>query len=337
MHTRRSGRRRIKKERSIGMTELPQTIREAAAWPRERRISSAALTEALLERAHAAQERIGAFVTITDEAALAAARQADSDFARGTDRSPLQGVPLAIKDLVATADAPTTANSRVGDPGWGTRGDATVVRRLRAAGAVLLGKLTLHEFAAGWPDPDTGLPVARNPWDMTRAPGGSSSGTGAAIAAGLILGGLGTDTSGSIRFPASYCGISGLKPTFGRVSKEGCIPCGYSLDTIGPMARTARDCTLMLEVLAGYDPGDPSAANVPVPSYAGALDGPLAGHRIGVPRPTPRRHVQSTQSLSKAGCGSIPPTAIAWRESIRPCALSPTRCGLSTWALWSRR
>jgi aspartyl-tRNA(Asn)/glutamyl-tRNA(Gln) amidotransferase subunit A len=142
----------------------------------------------------------------------------------------------------------------------------------------------LHEFAIGWPDPATGLRYARNPWDLARSPGGSSSGTGAAIAAGLILGGLGTDTGGSIRGPAAYCGISGLKPTFGRVSNEGCVPLSYSLDHIGPMARTMRDCAVLLQVLAGFDPLDPCTARVAVPDYAADLDGSVRGLRIGLVR-----------------------------------------------------
>jgi aspartyl-tRNA(Asn)/glutamyl-tRNA(Gln) amidotransferase subunit A len=142
----------------------------------------------------------------------------------------------------------------------------------------------LHEFAIGWPDPETGMRFARNPWDLTRLPGGSSSGTGAAIAAGLILGGLGTDTGGSIRGPAAYCGISGLKPTFGRVSKEGCVPLGFSLDHIGPMAWTMRDCALMLQVIAGFDKLDPCTVSEPVPNFAENLSGSLKGVRIGVAR-----------------------------------------------------
>jgi aspartyl-tRNA(Asn)/glutamyl-tRNA(Gln) amidotransferase subunit A len=264
--------------------ELPQTIVEAGAWLRSGKITAAELTEAMLARCHAAQERLGAFNVITDDAAMAAARVADDDFARGADRGPLQGIPLVIKDLLATSDAPTTANSRLLDPAWGQRADATVVRKLRAAGAVLAGKTVLHEFANGWPDPATGFPVARNPWDTGRTPGGSSSGTGAAVCAGLVLGGLGSDTGGSIRQPASYCGISGIKPTFGRVSKEGCVPLCYSLDNVGPLARTARDCAIMLEAIAGYDPADPCTVNVPVPSMTAGMDGTLAGVRIGVPR-----------------------------------------------------
>ena len=264
--------------------EAPLTIAEAAARLRSGRLSSLELTESLLARAQAAQDSIAAFITFTQDAALEAARRADAELARGLDRGPLHGIPLGIKDIIATRDAPTTANSRVLDPTWGPREDATVVRRLRAAGAVILGKLGLHEFAIGWPDPSTGFRIPKNPWDLARTPGGSSSGTGAALAAGLILGGLGTDTGGSIRGPAAYCGISGLKPTFGRVSKEGCVPLGYSLDNIGPMARTARDCALLLQALAGFDPLDPCSADVPVPDYSSALSGSLEGVRIGVPR-----------------------------------------------------
>src|SRR5579859_733429 len=266
------------------MGSIPSTIVEAGEALRSGRLSSVALTQELLARAKATQDTLSAFITLTEEAALAAAQQADNEFRDGRDRGPLHGIPLAVKDIIATSDAPTTANSRVLDPAWGNRSDATVVRNLRAAGAVLVGKTGLHEFAIGWPDPATGFRIPKNPWDVTRTPGGSSSGTGAAIAAGLVLGGLGTDTGGSIRGPASYCGISGLKPTFGRVSKEGCVPLGYSLDNIGPMARTARDCALMLQVLAGHDPLDPCSAREPVPDMLASLDGSLEGVRIGLHR-----------------------------------------------------
>lgn len=266
------------------MSELPLTIAEAGAWLRNGRITALALTEQLLARSHATQDTIAAFNVITDDAALAAACQADADFAAGVDKGPLQGIPLAVKDIIATRDAPTTANSPNMDPSWGDRDDATVIKKLRAAGAVLTGKLSLFEYATGLPDPATGFRITKNPWDLERTPGGSSSGTGAAVAAGLILGGLGTDTGGSIRGPASFCGISGMKQTFGRVSKEGCVPLGYSLDHIGPMARSARDCALMLQVMAGYDPLDPTTAHVPVPDMTGPLDGSVAGLRIGVPR-----------------------------------------------------
>jgi len=263
---------------------LPSTIAEAGEALRSGRISAVALTQELLARAKATQDTIAAFITITEVSALAAAQAAETELRQGVDRGPLHGIPLGIKDIIATSDAPTTANSRVLDPAWGNRADATVVRKLRDAGAIVMGKLGLHEFAIGWPDPSTGFRIPKNPWDLARTPGGSSSGTGAAIAAGLILGGLGTDTGGSIRGPAAHCGISGLKPTFGRVSKEGCVPLGYSLDNIGPMARTVRDCALLLQVLAGFDPLDPCTAREPVPDMLASLDGSVAGVRIGLNR-----------------------------------------------------
>jgi len=259
-------------------------IAEAADWLRSGRITSTALTEALLKRSHATHDTLAAFITIMDEPALAAARQADADFAAGIDKGPLQGIPLGVKDIIATTDAPTTSNSPNMDLTWGEGRDATVITKLREAGAVITGKTGLHEYATGWPDPATGFRIPKNPWDLTRTPGGSSSGTGAAIAGGLVLGGLGTDTGGSIRGPASYCGISGMKQTFGLVSKYGCVPLGFSLDHIGPMARTARDCAIMLQVMAGYDPQDATSANVPVPDMLGLMDGSLAGVRVGVPR-----------------------------------------------------
>ena len=265
------------------MNELPRTIAEAASLLRSNELSAVELTEACLKRAHAAQESLEAFLHIADETALVSARQADADFAAGIDKGPLQGIPLAIKDIIATEDAPTTANSHVLDPAWGQREDATVMRKLRAAGVIMLGKTGLWEFATGWPDPETGFPIARNPWDPERTPGGSSSGTGTAIGANLVPAGLGTDTGGSVRGPAAYCGISGIKQTFGLVSKEGCVPLGYSLDNIGPMAHTVSDCAIMLQVMAGYDPKDPCTVNRPVADMVSGMDGSLAGVRIGVP------------------------------------------------------
>jgi aspartyl-tRNA(Asn)/glutamyl-tRNA(Gln) amidotransferase subunit A len=266
------------------MPELPLTIVEAAEWLRNGRITSVELTRAQLERCHAAQDTLAAFILLMDEPALAAAAQADADFAAGIDKGPLQGIPIGVKDIIATKDAPSTANSRVLDPAWGDRDDAMVVKKLRAASAVIIGKLGLHEYALGWPDPDTGFRIPKNPWDLERTPGGSSSGTGAAVGGGLILAGLGTDTGGSIRGPASYCGISGIKQTFGLVSKEGCVPLGYTLDHIGPMARTARDCAIMLQIMAGYDPADLCSVNVPIPDMTALMTGSLEGVRIGVPR-----------------------------------------------------
>jgi aspartyl-tRNA(Asn)/glutamyl-tRNA(Gln) amidotransferase subunit A len=265
------------------VNELPLTIAEARAALRDGRLTSTELTTAMLERIERLNPQLGAFITVTTETALAGAARADSDFAAGIDGGPLQGIPLAIKDILATIDAPTTANSNVLDPAWGDGWDAPVSAWLRAAGAVLMGKLVLSEFAIGMPDPATGFPVPHNPWNLECSPAGSSSGTGVAVAAGLVLGGIGTDTGGSVRGPSLANGHTGLKVTFGRVPKYGCAPLGYTLDSIGPMARSAADCADILQVIAGYDPRDPTAADKPVPDYAAALTGDLTGLRVGVP------------------------------------------------------
>ena len=266
------------------MTDLPLTITDAARALRAGSITSVELTEGTIARADALDARLGAYITRTDDAALAAATQADADFEAGVDRGPLQGIPLGVKDIIATKDAPTTAQSLILDREWGAGRDAVVVQRLREAGAVITGKAATLEFAIGIADDQKPFPIHRNPWDTDRWPGGSSAGTGAGVAAGLFLGGLGTDTGGSIRIPAAFCGVSGLKQTYGRVPKSGCAPLGYSLDHIGPLARSAADCALMLQVMAGYDASDPTSVDLPVPDYASALTGSLEGVRIGVER-----------------------------------------------------
>ncbi|MCX6020639.1 MAG: amidase, partial [Chloroflexi bacterium] len=196
---------------------------------------------------------------------------------------PLHGIPVALKDLFATAGVRTTAGSQV-LADWVPDEDAAAVTRLRSAGAVLLGKLTMHEFAFGVPALDDPFPPARNPWNRLHMPGGSSSGSGAALAAGLCQGSLGSDTGGSIRIPAAYCGVTGLKPSYVRVSRRGVVPLAWSLDHVGPMARSAEDCALLLQAIAGYDPNDPASSPAPVPDYRAALGGKLAGLRIGLPR-----------------------------------------------------
>ncbi|MGW5366295.1 amidase [Actinopolymorpha pittospori] len=265
--------------------ELPLTIKDAAAALRSGTLNSVELTTGILKRINALNDAVGAYVTVMEESALEAATAADQAFAGGVDAGPLQGIPLAVKDIIATKDAPTTANSRVLDPEWGKGVDAPVVARLRDAGSVVVGKSTTSEFALGLPDPEKGFPVPRNPWNTAHTAGGSSSGTGIAVAAGLALGGLGTDTGGSVRFPAAMNGHTGLKVTFGRVPKNDVVPLGYTLDSIGPMARSAYDCAVMLEVMAGNDPGDSYAAGVEVPTYSAALTGTLEGVRVGVPIP----------------------------------------------------
>lgn len=263
----------------------PLTIKDAAAGLREGTLTSVGLTSASLKKIEATQASLGAFVTVCEDTALEAAAAADKRLAAGDDPGPLCGIPLAIKDIIAMREAPTTANSRVLAPDWGKGTDAPVVARLRAVGSVFVGKSTTSEFACGMPDDTKGFPIPHNPWDLDRTPAGSSSGTGIAVAAGLTLGGLGTDTGGSVRGPAAANGHTGLKVTFGRVPKNGVVPLGYSLDSIGPMARSAYDCALLLQVMAGYDAGDPYAADVDVPDYTKELSGSVEGLRVGVPMP----------------------------------------------------
>jgi aspartyl-tRNA(Asn)/glutamyl-tRNA(Gln) amidotransferase subunit A len=262
---------------------LPLTIADAAAGLRASTFTSAQLTASCLDRIESSQPLLGAFVTVCREGAMAAAEAADEALAAGTDLGPLMGIPLAVKDLIATRDAPTTANSRVLDAAWGKGIDSPAVARLRAAGSVMIGKATTSEFACGQPDPEKGFLIPRNPWNIEHTPGGTSSGTAIAVAAGLALGGLGTDTGGSIRAPAAANGHTGLKVTFGRVPKNDVVPLGFSLDTVGPMARSALDCALLLQAIAGYDAGDPCASRADVPDYCSALTGSVAGLRIGVP------------------------------------------------------
>lgn len=263
----------------------PLTLEDAGRALRSGAVTSTALTARCLERIAASQDRLGAFVTVCAETAMQAAAKADAALTAGADCGPLLGIPLAVKDIVATRDAPTTANSRVLDPSWGKGVDAPVVARLRAAGAVIVGKATTSEFALGMPEPEAGFPMPRNPWHPDHTASGSSSGTAIAVVSGLALGGIGTDTGGSVRAPAAANGHSGLKVTYGRVPKNGVVPLAYSLDTVGPMAHSALGCALILEAIAGHDPGDPSSATAEVPAYAAQLTGSLEGLRIGLPMP----------------------------------------------------
>jgi len=268
----------------VSPSVIPLTVREAGSLLRSGVLTSTDLTRAVLARADQLDERLGTYLTRFDRQALAAAAAADADFAAGIDRGPLQGIPVGVKDILAAEEGPTTAQSLILDPLWGEEKDAPIVARLRQRGAVITGKVTTMEFACGMPDASKPFPLPRNPWDLQTWPGGSSSGTGNGIAAGMFLAGIGTDTGGSIRMPAAFCGISGLLPTFGRVPKSGCTPAGYSLDHVGPLARSAWDCAAMLSVLAGHDPSDPSSSDRPVPDYLAEVGGSLAGLRVGVAR-----------------------------------------------------
>jgi aspartyl-tRNA(Asn)/glutamyl-tRNA(Gln) amidotransferase subunit A len=230
-------------------------------------------------------EHLRAYITVCGDAALEAARAAEAAVTAGASLGPLHGVPIALKDLFDTRGVRTTGGSRI----LADRvpaDDATVVRRLREAGAIVLGKLNMHEFAYGPEGLNAHYGHARNPWDAAteRIAGGSSSGSGVAVAAGLAAGALGTDTGGSIRIPASLCGITGLKPTYGRVSRAGALPLSWSMDHVGPMTRSAADCAVMLRAMAGYDAADPTTSVLPVPDYAAALSGDVKGLRVGLLR-----------------------------------------------------
>jgi len=261
------------------------TIADAQTALRDGTLTATELLREAYATADAVDETLGIYLSRFDETAQAAAAAIDAAFAAGEDPGPLAGIPLGIKDIISTTEGETTAQSLVLDRAWGAGvGDAVVVSRLRAAGAVITGKLTTMEYATGVPDPAKPFPIPRNPWNTDYWTGGSSSGTGNGVAAGAILGGLGTDTGGSIRIPSAFCGITGLKATFGRVPKSGCVPLGYSLDNIGPMARSARDCAIMLNALAGYDASDACAVEVPTEDYLAGLDGDLSGLTIGLDR-----------------------------------------------------
>jgi aspartyl-tRNA(Asn)/glutamyl-tRNA(Gln) amidotransferase subunit A len=262
------------------LNELPLTLTEAAAALRSGAVTSVLLTEAAIAGADKLDGVLGAYLARFDDYAMAAAVAADEELADGVDRGPLHGIPCGVKDILAMAEGPTTAQSLILDRTWGEGRDAPVVARLKQAGAVITGKTTTMEFAIGLPDTDKPFPVPRNPWDTATWPGGSSSGSGAGVAAGLFYAAIGTDTGGSIRMPAGFCGVSGLMPTFGRVPKSGCVPLGYSLDHIGPLARSAADCAAVLEVIAGLHPSDPDCADAPFQADAPARD--LAGVRVGV-------------------------------------------------------
>jgi len=267
----------------MGDTELLDLdLFSVAERLRRRELSPVELTDATLAHIARVEPTLHAFVTVMADHARAAARAAEAEIAAGRYRGPLHGVPIGVKDLCETAGVRTTVGSSLLSQ-WVPERDATVVRKLRDAGAVIVGKLNLHEFAFGATgiNPHTG--TSRNPWDPDRVTGGSSSGSGAAVAAGTCLAALGSDTGGSIRMPASFCGIVGVKPTHGRVSLRGAFPLAPSLDTVGPMARCVRDAALVLQAIAGHDPDDPWSADVPVGDYAAHLDAGVAGLRIGVP------------------------------------------------------
>ncbi|MDZ7728048.1 MAG: amidase [Dehalococcoidia bacterium] len=266
------------------MKEIPLTIKDAAAALRNGSMTSVELTRAAFARADALDPTLQIYITRMDESAMAEAERADAAFAIGLDKGPLQGIPVGLKDILSTENAPTTAQSLVMDPNWSAQGDGPAVARLRQAGAVIAGKAATHEYACGGPDFEKPFPIPRNPWNQEYHCGGSSSGSGAGVSAGFFLGALGTDTSGSVRWPAAACGVSGMMGSFGRVPKSGCTQNGFSLDHIGPLARSAWDCAAMMEVISGFDATDINSSQNPVPRYTDALDGDLSGMRVAVVR-----------------------------------------------------
>jgi aspartyl-tRNA(Asn)/glutamyl-tRNA(Gln) amidotransferase subunit A len=259
------------------------TLKQASDSIRAKKVSSVDLTRACLARIQKLQPVLNSYITVIADQALADARRLDDELQRGKWRGPLHGVPIALKDNIDTAGVRTTGASEL-FKGRVPAEDAEVAHRLRNAGAVLLGKLNLHEFAYGGTSAVTHFGPVHNPWDPTLTPGGSSGGPGAAVAADLCFASIGTDTAGSIRIPASYCGIVGLKPTYGRVSIRGIIPVSWSLDHAGPMCRTVEDTAILLNLIAGYDPLDTTTLDVAVPDYVRALHAPTSKLRLGTSR-----------------------------------------------------
>lgn len=266
------------------------TLTEAAALIRARQLSPVELVTAKLDRINSLDRRLHSFITVTAESAIADARKAESELARGLSRGPLHGIPIAHKDVVWTRGVRTTAHSRLLRD-WVPSQSATVFERFRSAGAISLGKTSLHEFAFGSPGLDEAFPAARNPWNLDHMPGSSSSGSAAAVAAGLVLGATGSDTGGSVHHPAAACGIVGMKPTHGRISCYGVIPLAPSMDHVGVLTRTVQDNALMLQAAAGFDPKDPMSVSVAVPDFSALIGEDISGIRIGIPR----RFIESTE------------------------------------------
>lgn len=258
------------------------SLSEAADLVRARKVSPVELTQACLDRIARLNPVINAFITVTGESAMREARRAETEIQRGKYRGPLHGIPIAIKDIIDTAGVLTTAASGVYADRVPTV-DAELVRRLKDAGAVFLGKQNLHEFAVGASSVVSYFGEVYNPWNVNYVAGGSSGGSAAALAARLCYGAIGSDTAGSIRQPSAFCGLVGLKPTYGRISLSGVIPLAWSIDHVGPMTRSVRDSALMLQAIAGYDPADLASVDTPVPDYESELWNDVSSLRLGKP------------------------------------------------------
>src|SRR5436305_5283932 len=307
------------------------TVTAAARLVEQRELSPVELVDSRLARIEKLAGRLHSFIRVLADHARRDAQTAETEIAAGRYRGPLHGIPIGLKDIYETAGIATTGHSKVMQD-HEPQADAFSVRKLRDAGAIVMGKLATHEFAFGGPSFDLPWPPARNPWDTTRFTGGSSSGTGASVAAGLVLGGTGSDTGGSIRGPAAYCGLAGIKPTYGLCSRAGVLPLAFSLDHAGPMAWTAEDCAILLQAMAGHDPADPASADRGVANYRGSLSGEVKGLRVGLVRhfyetdhpadaPTRQAIDAAAKALEGLGC------------SVRELTLSPlaewSACGMT--------
>ncbi|MDL2275096.1 Asp-tRNA(Asn)/Glu-tRNA(Gln) amidotransferase subunit GatA [Desulfosarcina sp. OttesenSCG-928-G10] len=264
----------------MNLSEL--TLEQAIHGLRAKTFSATEITRAVLDRIAAVDEKVGAWLTVDENGAMAQAEAADQRLA-GRDAAPLTGIPIGIKDLICTQGLRTTCASKMLEtfvPPY----DATVVEKLKTAGAIIVGKLNMDEFAMGSTTEHSAFKITRNPWNLDRIPGGSSGGSAAAVAAGMCLGALGSDTGGSIRQPASHCGVVGVKPTYGRVSRSGAVAFASSLDQIGPLGKTVADCAILLNAISGHDPKDSTSVPEPVPDFTSRGEGGLSGVTIGVDR-----------------------------------------------------
>jgi aspartyl-tRNA(Asn)/glutamyl-tRNA(Gln) amidotransferase subunit A len=303
------------------------TLTEAAAKLKSGEITSTALTEAMLARIAALNPSLNAFLHVSAESALGQAKEADALLASGNAPSPLTGIPLAIKDLICIEGVPTTAGSRILQ-NYRPPYSATAIEKLKAAKAVFLGKTNTDEFGMGSSTENSAFGPARNPWDTSRVPGGSSGGSAVAVSAGLAFGALGTDTGGSVRQPSALCGVLGVKPSYGRVSRYGLIAFASSLDQIGVLARTAEDAALLLEAIAGHDPHDGTSMPLPVPNYSAQLGESLSGLRIGLPK---EYFVSGLQYEVSAAVTQAVKALEALGAEVREVSLPHTQLALSTY------